>query len=202
MLSYESQMPAAAGTRRSEKPELWSGKARWPGGFCHARPRPQRGTSPSPREVFDRTTFFFSGHRPWVYNSARFARGAPASRLIGGHIPDRSPGHAFVRIANAGCCGYTKVGKAGVVVWYGESAQRILPRPTPAPAGDKPLASRSLRPHYILLFWPTTIGLQFGTFRRWGAGIEVDWRAHPGSESGMCFRTNDDTCRLDVSGLY
>ena len=96
-------MPAGAGTPRYEKPELWSGKARWPGGFCHARPRPQRGTSP-------RTTFFFSGQRPSVYNSA--------------------------------------------------------------------------------------------TFRRWGAGVEVDWRAHPGSESGMCFRTNDDTCRLDVSGLY
>ncbi len=88
MLSYESQMPAAAGTRRSEKPELWSGNARWPGGFCHARPRPQRGTSP-------RTTFFFSGHRPWVYNSAGFAGGEPASRLIGGHIPDRSPGTCF-----------------------------------------------------------------------------------------------------------
>ena len=30
----------------------------------------------------------------------------------------------------------------GVVAWYGESAWRILPRLTPAPAGDKP-------PHYI-----------------------------------------------------
>ena len=102
MLSYESQMPAAAGTRRSEKPELWSGKARWPGGFCHARPRPQRGTSP-------RTTFFFSGHRPWVYNSAGFAGGEPASRLIGGHIPDRSPGHVFIGIAHAGWRRHTKV---------------------------------------------------------------------------------------------
>ena len=103
-------MPACAGTPRYEKPELWSGNARWPGGFCHARPRPQRGTSP-------RTTFFFSGQRRSVYNSARFARGAPASRLIGGHIPDRSPGHVFIGIAHAGCCGYTKVGEAGVVVW-------------------------------------------------------------------------------------
>ena len=32
----------------------YSELARW---VCHARPRPQRGTSPSPREVFDRTTF-------------------------------------------------------------------------------------------------------------------------------------------------
>ena len=38
---------------------------------------------------------------------------------------------------------------------------------------------------------PSTIGLQFGTFRRWRAGIQGDWRAHPGSESGTCFRTND-----------
>ena len=29
-----------------------------------------------------------------------------------------------------------------------------FPRPTPAPAGDKPLASRSLRPHYIPLSSP------------------------------------------------
>ena len=41
----------------------------------------------------------------------------------------------------------------------------------------------------------SAIGLQFGTFRRWRAGIEVDWRAHPGSESGTCFRTNR-SCRL------
>ena len=81
-------MPAGAGTPRNEKRELWFGTANRPGGFCHARPRPQRGTSP-------RTTFFFSGHRPWVYNSAGFAGGEPASRLIGGHIPDRSPGTCF-----------------------------------------------------------------------------------------------------------
>ena len=81
-------MPAGAGTPRYEKPELWFGTANRPGGFCHARPRPQRGTSP-------RTTFFFSGHRPWIYNSAGFAGGEPASRLIGGHIPDRSPGTCF-----------------------------------------------------------------------------------------------------------
>ena len=66
----------------------------WHGGLCHAPPRPQRGTSPSPREVFDRATFSHSAidHR-----------------------------------------------------------------------------------------------LQFGTFRRWRAGIEVDWRAH--------FRTNDELRR-------
>ena len=32
------------------------------------------------------------------------------------------------------------------------SSRWILPRPTPTPAGDKPLASRSLRPRYIFSF--------------------------------------------------
>ena len=43
--SYQSLMPAGAGTPRYEKPELWFGTANWRGGFCHAPPRPQRGTS-------------------------------------------------------------------------------------------------------------------------------------------------------------
>ena len=177
------------------------------------------------------------------------------------------------------------------MAWYSEFARQILPRPTPTPARDKPLASRSLRPRYIFSFrhrpsvynsarfagtpryencvvvggdvWvpcvpppldsglrrndetgrsngchlfsyegmksrscglvqrictadsatphpdpcggqapalhflipPSTIGLQFGTFRRRRAGMEGDWRAHPGSESGTCFRT-DRSCRL------
>ena len=46
MLSYQSSMPAGAGTRRYEKLELWLGTANWHGGFRHAPPRPQRGTSP------------------------------------------------------------------------------------------------------------------------------------------------------------
>ena len=34
MLSYQSLMPAGAGTPRYEKPELWFGTANWHGGFC------------------------------------------------------------------------------------------------------------------------------------------------------------------------
>ena len=60
--------------------------------------------------------------------------------------------------------------------------------PHPDPSGGQAPALHFLIP-------PSTIGLQFGTFRRWRAGIEVDWRAHPGSESGTCFRTNR-SCRL------
>ena len=46
MLSYQSSMPAAAGTPEYEKPELWLGTGNWHRGFCHATPRPLRGTSP------------------------------------------------------------------------------------------------------------------------------------------------------------
>ena len=85
--------------------------------------------------------------------------------------------------------------------------------PHPDPSGGQAPALHFLIP-------PSTIGLQIGTFRRWRAGIEVDWRArfrtndecegiptdagmtnsvagtiHPGSESGTCFRA-----RLRVSG--
>ena len=100
MLSYQSPMPAAAGTPRYEKPELCLGTTNWHAGFCDAPPRPQRGTCP-------RATFAHSA-RP-LDNSARFAGGKPASRLIGGHIPDRSPGHAFIAIAHAGHRRHTKV---------------------------------------------------------------------------------------------
>ena len=65
MLSCQSLMLAAAGTPMYEKLELWLGTANWRGGFCHAPPRPQRGTSPLPREVFDRTTFP-SPHPFWI----------------------------------------------------------------------------------------------------------------------------------------
>ncbi len=60
-------------------------------------------------------------------------------------------------------------------------------KPHPDPSGGQAPALHFLIP-------PSTIGLQFGTFRRWRTGIEVDWRVHPGSESGTCFRTNR-SCR-------
>ena len=60
--------------------------------------------------------------------------------------------------------------------------------PHPDPSGGQAPALHFLIP-------PSAIGLQFGRFRRWRAGIEVDWRAHPGSESGTCFHSNR-SCRL------
>ena len=44
--------PAGAGAPRYEQARVVVRR----GGFCRATPRPQRGSSPSPREVFDRAT--------------------------------------------------------------------------------------------------------------------------------------------------
>ena len=66
------------------------------------------------------------------------------------------------------------------------TADSATPHPDPSGGQAPRLAKSSTALH--LLIPPSTFGLQFGTFRRWRAGIEVDWRAHPGSESGMCFR--------------
>ena len=49
--SYQSVVPAAAGTPGYEKVELWLGTENWHGEFCRSPPRPLRGTSP-------RATFF------------------------------------------------------------------------------------------------------------------------------------------------
>ena len=60
--------------------------------------------------------------------------------------------------------------------------------PHPDPSGGQAPALHFLIP-------PSTMGLQFGRVRPWNAGIKVDWRAYPGSESGTCFRINRP-CRL------
>ena len=102
MLSYQLLVPAGAGTPRYEKRELWFDTANWHGGFLlRATPTPA-GDKP-PRYIFS-----FRPRRS-VYNSAGFAGGEPASRLIGGHIPDRSPGHTLIAIAHAGWCRHAKV---------------------------------------------------------------------------------------------
>ena len=77
----------------------YSESARW----ILPRPTPTPAGDKPPRYILS----FRS--RPSVYNSAGFAGGEPALRLIGGHIPDRSPGCAFVPIADAGWCRHAKV---------------------------------------------------------------------------------------------
>ncbi len=61
---------------------------------------------------------------------------------------------------------------------------------TPDSAAPHPDPCGGQAPALHFLIPPSTIGLKIGTFRRWRAGIEVDWRAHPGSESGTCFHSN------------
>ena len=114
----------------------------------------------------------------WGQDPTLHWRRAPVQKSI----PDRGPGHAFVPMAHAGCRRHTKVSKLGALVG-GRVRCRLCHAPHPDPCGGQAPALHFLIP-------PSTIGLQFGTFRPWRAGIEVDWRAHPGSESGTCFRTN------------
>ena len=76
------------------------------------------------------------------------------------------------------------------------TADSATPHADPSGGQAPRLAKSSTALHFLIP--PSAIGLQFGTFRRWGAGIEVDWKAHPGSESGTCFRTNDDTGLLAI----
>ena len=97
----------------------------------------------------------------------RIDEGMP--RMANERLPERS---VFIAIAHAGWRGHTKVWKAGVVAWYGELAPRIPPRPSSAPAGDKP-------PHYI----PPSPLLDSG-LRRMTKSVAV-----------VCFHSNR-SCRL------
>ena len=153
-------------------------------------------------------------HRPSVY-SGTFRRWRAASRAIGGHIPDRSPRYIF-SFRHRPAIGlqstvYTfRRWRAGIEVdWRAHPGSESgtcfrtnrSSRLAPAHQGMK---SRSCG---LVQYMAECHGPQRGkppaTFshsaigrrstirhRRWRAGIEVDWRAHPGSESGTCSRTN------------
>ena len=58
--------------------------------------------------------------------------------------------------------------------------------PHPNPCGGQAPALHFLIP-------PSAIGLQFGTFRPWRAGIQVDWRAH--------FRSIDESRDRNDEGM-
>ena len=87
----------------------------------------------------------------------------------------------------------------GMKSWSCGLVQRICTADSatlhPDPSGGQAprLAKSSTALHFLIR--PSTIGLQFGTFRRRRTGMGGDWRAHPGSESGTCFRANR-SCRL------
>ena len=171
-------MPAGAGTPRCEKPELWLGTANSHGGFCHAPPQPQRGTSPRATFSHSAIGLQFGRFRRWRAGIEVDWRAHPGSESGTCFHSNRScrlaPAHQGMK---SGSCGLAqRIGTA-------DSAT-----PHPDPSGGQAPALHFLIP-------PSAIGLQFGTFRRWRAGMEVDWRAHPGSESGTCFHSNR-SCRL------
>ena len=76
--------------------------------------------------------------------------------------------------------------------WSCGLLQRICTADSATPHPD-PCGGQAPALHFLIP--PSTIDLQFGTFRRRRAGMEGDWRAHPGSESGTCFHSNR-SCRL------
>ena len=85
------------------------------------------------------------------------------------------------------------------MAWYSELARRILPRPTLTPVGDKPLASRSLRPRYIFSFRhrpPVYNSARFAggepASRLIGGDIFVRMTRPAGLTGATYFRTNDE----------
>ena len=71
-----------------------------------------------------------------------------------------------------------KSGSCGLVQRIG-TVDSAEPHPDPCGGQAPRLAKSSTALHFLIP--PSAIGLQFGTFRRWRAGIEVDWRAHSGT---------------------
>ncbi len=103
-------------------------------------------------------------------------------------IPDRSPGHAFIAMTNSvagaihpgsesGTCFRTNRScrlvpahqgtktRRSDLVWRISAADSATPHPDPS-GGQAPAL------HFLIP--PSSISLQFGTFRRSRAGIEVD----------------------------
>ena len=72
--------------------------------------------------------------------------------------------------------------KSRVVVWYSELARRILPRPSPTPAGDKPQRYIPLSPPlWIPAFAGITMGLRSPHKRM---KMVVRWLVQLGRASG------------------
>ena len=118
----------------------------------------------------------------WIPASARMTNSVAGDNYFHSNRSSRlAPAHQGMKSRSCGL-----VQRIGTV----DSA---TPHPDPSGGQAPRLAKSSTALHFLVP--PSAIGLQFGRIRRWRAGIEVDWRAHPGSESGTCFRTNR-SCRL------
>ena len=162
-------MPAGAGTPRCENPEFRFHTANSHWGFCHAQARPQRGTSPSPREVFDRTTF----PHPYHFWIPAFAG---MTESVAGVFPGSGYGTCFR--SNRSCRQGpahqgVKTRSSGFIrrIRTGDSA---MPRPDPSGGQSTRLAKSSTALRFLVR--PSAMGLGLGRIRRWRAGVEVDWR--------------------------
>ena len=93
--SYQSLIPAGAGTPRYENWVHWLMEGS--GVVCAAHPAPSWGQAPALHFSLATLGCRCLGDGGWCRR--------PAPELI----PDRSPGHAFVPIAHAGCRRHTKV---------------------------------------------------------------------------------------------
>ncbi len=134
---------------------------------------------------------------PGGAGTLRYENGCPSLEAFGCHScrPSTSPGFpprigvrgrlfAENRIQGDRSCGLVRR------ICTADSA---TPHADPSGGQAPRLAKSSTALHFLIP--PSTMGLQFGRVRRWRAGIGVEWRAHPGSESGTCFRT-DCPCRV------
>ncbi len=119
---------AGTGTLRYQEPGLWLGTANWHGGFCHAPPRPQRGTSP--RATLGGAPLYDSDFDLWspAHGSERFLHladvGAVAwvGQLAHGGVGDGEPaGEVYLGDALGPLCGVQGQvgGGAGRLAYWG-----------------------------------------------------------------------------------
>ena len=215
MLPDQSLVPVAAGPPRYEKRELWVGTANWDGGFCHAAPRPQRGTSP--RATFSHSAIGiglqFGTFRPWragieVDWRAHFRT---IDEFGGGN---HSFSYQSLMPAGAGTTRYARWGCWLVEGFEGHWCLELVPmwshpHPNPLPKGGASLLLPALRLGFRLCLDcrrgpggaspPLHFLLPLSAVNSWFGKIRVLGGAHPGSESGTCFRTDaeDDTFSID-----
>ena len=184
MLSYQSLMPAGAGAPRYERPGLSLGTENSPRILPRPSSDPSGGQAPALHLLVPPSTIGlqlgrFRRWRAGIEVDWRAHPGSESGVMLsyqslmpaGAGAPRyerRSPGFAFVPI-----------GELKAMLWLGTAnSLGDSATPHPDPSGGQ-------APALHLLVPPSTIGLQLGRFRRWRAGIKVDWRAHPGSESGV-----------------
>ena len=156
-------MPAGAGTPRFENWVHWLTEGS--GGVWATHPAPSWGRAPALHFSCDPGLSLFG--RRWLVSpaGAGIYPGSESGTCFRANRPCRlAPAHQGMKSRSCGL-----VQRIG-------TADSATPHPDPSGGQAPRLAKSSTALH--LLIPPSAIGLQFGTFRRWRAGIEVDWGAH------------------------